>query len=78
MRAVGGISQRVLVTTLRNLERDGIVTRRIYSEVPPKVEYTRRCGGLFIPVEQLVRWLLNERPEIEKSHRSCDQRIRKE
>jgi DNA-binding HxlR family transcriptional regulator len=80
MRAVGGISQRMLATTLRNLERDGIVTRRIYPQVPPKVEYTltTRGQGLLIPVEQLVRWLLNEWPEIEKSRRSYDQRIRKE
>jgi DNA-binding HxlR family transcriptional regulator len=45
MRAVDGISQRVLATTLRNLERDGIVARGIYSEVPPKVEYTPTVRG---------------------------------
>ena len=39
-RAVDGISQKVLTTTLRELERDGIVTRRIYASVPPKVEYS--------------------------------------
>ncbi|MGD0365472.1 MAG: helix-turn-helix domain-containing protein, partial [Bryobacteraceae bacterium] len=39
-RAVDGISQKVLTNTLRGLERDGIVTRRIYASVPPKVEYT--------------------------------------
>ena len=39
-RAVDGISQKVLTKTLRDLERDGIVTRRIYASVPPKVEYT--------------------------------------
>jgi len=39
-RSVDGISQKVLTNTLRGLERDGIVTRRIYASVPPRVEYT--------------------------------------
>jgi len=39
-REVGGISQKVLTETLRDLERDGIVSRRVYASVPPKVEYS--------------------------------------
>ena len=39
-RSVDGISQKVLTNKLRGLERDGIVTRRIYASVPPRVEYT--------------------------------------
>lgn len=39
-RSVSGISQKVLTNILRSLERDGIVTRRIYASVPPKVEYS--------------------------------------
>ena len=39
-RTVDGISQKVLTNTLRGLERDGIVSRRIYASVPPKVEYS--------------------------------------
>jgi DNA-binding HxlR family transcriptional regulator len=79
LRAVGGISPRMLATTLRHLERDGILTRRIYPAVPPKVEYTltTRGHGLLVPVEALVTWLLNEWPEIEKSRMSYDQRIGK-
>ncbi len=77
LRAVGGISPRMLATTLRKLERDGILTRRIYPEVPPRVEYTLTARGerLLVPVESLVKWLLNEWPEIEKSRQSYDQRV---
>ena len=37
---VGGISQRMLTKTLRQMEHDGFVTRKVYPEVPPKVEYS--------------------------------------
>jgi DNA-binding HxlR family transcriptional regulator len=39
-REIGGISPKVLTQTLRALERDGLLTRRIYASIPPKVEYT--------------------------------------
>ncbi len=39
-RAIGGISQKALTSTLRGLERDGIVNRRLYASVPPRVEYS--------------------------------------
>src|ERR1700730_12725046 len=39
LRTTPGISRRMLTTTLRSLERDGLVTRTIYAEVPPRVEY---------------------------------------
>ena len=44
-RSVDGISQKVLTNILRGLERDGIVTRRIYASVPPKVEYSMTSLG---------------------------------
>jgi DNA-binding HxlR family transcriptional regulator len=44
-RSVDGISQKVLTNILRGLERDGIVTRRIYASVPPKVEYSLSSLG---------------------------------
>ena len=75
MRAVHGISQRMLTATLRHLERDGVLTRRIYAEVPPRVEYrlTARGEGLLVPVRALVAWMLNEWPAIEASRRDFDQ-----
>src|SRR5271154_5265917 len=77
MRAVDGISQRMLTTTLRHLERDGILTRRVYPEVPPRVEYTltARGLGLLVPVKALIAWIVNEWPAIAKSRREYDQKI---
>lgn len=40
LRTVQGISQKVLIQQLREMERDGIVGRKVYPEVPPKVEYS--------------------------------------
>jgi DNA-binding HxlR family transcriptional regulator len=39
MEQVEGISQKSLTTTLRGLERDGLITRKVFAEVPPRVEY---------------------------------------
>ena len=73
---VAGISQRMLTTTLRYLEREGILTRHLYPEVPPSVEYTlsERGSRLLLPVEALVAWVQNEWPEIEKSHDEYDKK----
>ncbi|MGA7325526.1 MAG: helix-turn-helix domain-containing protein [Rhodomicrobium sp.] len=74
MRSVDGISQRMLATTLRYLERDGIVTRQLYPEVPPRVEYTlTKLGkGLLGPVTALILWIESQWPEIEQSRQEYD------
>jgi DNA-binding HxlR family transcriptional regulator len=57
-RAVPGISQRMLSLTLKNLERDGLVIRELFPEVPPRVEYeiTDLGKGLLGPTQGLVDW----------------------
>jgi DNA-binding HxlR family transcriptional regulator len=54
---VDGISQRMLTVTLRGMERDGLVTRKVYPEVPPRVEYTLTKLGRTL--RQLVRGLVD-------------------
>ena len=39
-KSVEGITQKVLTSNLRSLEKDGLVERKVYSEIPPRVEYT--------------------------------------
>lgn len=57
-RAIGDISPRMLAQTLRTLERDGYVTRRVFPTIPPRVEYTLTPlgGSLLARVKPLVRW----------------------
>lgn len=56
--AVGGISGKVLTDTLRDLERDGILLRRAFAEVPPRVEYelTELGATLTEPLGALGLW----------------------
>ena len=55
---IGGVAPKVLTQTLRSLERDGLVRRRVYAEVPPRVEYTlTRLGrSLREPLEAVQAW----------------------
>lgn len=60
MRALEGISQKMLTQTLRDLERYGIVERKDFAEVPPRVEYslTRRGVSLAEVVTSLDDWVI--------------------
>lgn len=55
---VGGISQKMLTTTLRGLERDGFVTRTVFPTIPPRVDYELTDLGreLLVPVHALGEW----------------------
>jgi DNA-binding HxlR family transcriptional regulator len=56
--AMGGISNKVLTVTLRELERDGLVARHVHREVPPRIEYelTQLGRTLRTPLAELGRW----------------------
>jgi DNA-binding HxlR family transcriptional regulator len=58
--AIGGISQKMLTTTLRTLERDGFLTRTVYPTIPPRVDYELTDLGreLEIPVKGLAEWAI--------------------
>lgn len=60
-RMIPDISTRVLSTTLKTLEADGLIDRKVYAQVPPKVEYTlTETGKSLIPlIMQLTEWAMN-------------------
>jgi len=66
-REIGGISQKMLTQTLRSLERDGLVQRKVYPEVPPKVEYALSKLGrtLIEPLQAICRWSEKHLSELE-------------
>ena len=66
-RTIGGISQKMLTQTLRSLERDGLVLRKVYPVLPPKVEYslTRLGRTLIDPLRILCRWSEKHLPELQ-------------
>lgn len=68
-RAVVGISHRMLTVTLRKLERDGLLLRTVYAEVPPHTEYALTDLGVsFIePVMAIANWAVAAQPQIEQN-----------
>ena len=74
---IEGISQRMLTVTLRSLERDGLITRKIYAEVPPRVEYelTELGKGLLQQIWELTQWASGSMNEIVKARMAYDTRI---
>lgn len=75
-RAVPGISQRMLSSTLKALERDGLVTREAFAEVPPRVEYeiTELGKSLLGPTQGLVDWAKANWEEVRAAQRKYDAR----
>lgn len=64
--SIPGISQRMLTQTLKNLERDGLITRTAYAEVPPRVEYdlTDLGRSLLDAVTAMAGWAAAHHGEI--------------
>jgi len=65
-RMIGGISQKMLTQTLRSLERDGIVSRRVHATVPPSVYYRLTPLGktLMHPLRSICKWAEGHLPQV--------------
>ena len=76
MREIDGVSQRMLTVTLRQLERDGLVTRTVHPVVPPKVEYelTPLGATLHQTIQSLVTWTEIHQREIAEAREAYDAR----
>jgi DNA-binding HxlR family transcriptional regulator len=63
-RAISRVSQKMLIQQLRELERDGIVERKVYPQVPPKVEYRlSEWGRALCPaLDALLEWAAAKHP----------------
>ncbi|MET9382666.1 helix-turn-helix domain-containing protein [Streptomyces sp. NPDC002928] len=73
-RSIEGISRRMLTLTLRNLERDGLLTRTVHPTVPPKVEYelTSVARDLHETLQQLTDWAERNRVYIADARAAYD------
>lgn len=73
-RAVDGITQRMLSTTVRRLERDGLITRTVHPTVPPSVEYalTARGHSLHAVLAELVAWTEANLDDIRRGREEYD------
>jgi DNA-binding HxlR family transcriptional regulator len=71
---IPGISQRMLTRTVRHLERDGLVARTAFPEVPPRVEYQLTAMGrtLIQPAVALAEWAVDHNPDIALSQAAYD------
>ncbi len=68
-RKIGGVSQKMLTQTLRKLERDGLVERRVFPVVPPRVEYSLTPLGRTLtgPLRAICQWAEEHLPELERA-----------
>ena len=73
-REIGGISQRMLTLTLRGLERDGLISRKIVPTSPPGVEYDLTALGrdLLQPVAALGAWAIRNQGKIAQARTKFD------
>tara|TARA_B100000519_G_C14260860_1_gene447831 strand:+ start:3951 stop:4244 length:294 start_codon:yes stop_codon:yes gene_type:complete len=79
-RGIEGITQRMLTLKVRNLERDGLIVRHYYSEVPPRVEYElSTLGASMLPaLEGFTAWISHNWQQIEENRRRFDTEVSKE
>lgn len=75
-RSIEGISRRMLTLSLRNLERNGLITRTVHPDAPPRVEYatTSLAEEIREPLEALAAWADRSRPAVAAARRAYDGR----
>lgn len=73
-REIPSVSQRMLTLTLRNLERDGLVSRTVTPTIPPRVDYELTALGRSLqePVHELVQWALDHVADINAAQSRFD------
>lgn len=73
-RRIGGVSEKMLAQTLQTLDRDGLVRREAYPQVPPRVEYSLTVRGKEAAalIEALVTWVETRMPAISDSQQRRD------
>ena len=73
-KGIEGITQRMLTLTVRNLERDGLLVRHYFAEVPPRVEYELTAmGASMLPaLEGFTSWIRDNWPQIENCRQTYD------
>lgn len=73
-RSLGSISQKMLTTTLRALERDGFVSRTVFPTVPPRVDYELTALGrdLLDPLRELGEWALKNADRVDRAQAKFD------
>jgi DNA-binding HxlR family transcriptional regulator len=76
-RRVKGISQKMLTQTLRGLERDGLLLRTVYPEVPVRVEYALTNAGrtLLEPLLALQEWAVEHLSDVSASQDAYDRKL---
>jgi DNA-binding HxlR family transcriptional regulator len=57
-KSIGNVSQKVLTSNLRSMEEDGLVKRKVFAEVPPRVEYTLTDTGMSLKpiLDSMEKW----------------------
>lgn len=73
-REIPDISQKMLTQTLRDLQRDGLVARRVYDTKPPSVEYrlTPLGSSIIVPLGYLIQWANENHPQIDAARVEFD------
>lgn len=78
-KAISRISPKVLTETLRGMERDGLISRKLYPNVPPRVEYqlTEMGSSVIEPLKTLCHWAEAHAEERDRARREFDARKKK-